>query len=163
MSVIARRVGAALALFAAAGLAAAAESGPFVFPAYRSAAEIHGRCDTLLGELERRRAALSQNRASDGLLEALDELTLASDQTLGPISFIAEVHPSKAVRDAAEVCRVAPEPFRGGCCRTRRSTGGCRRSRPPTRSTPARARNGWRCSRTPGWRSSRRSEPGPAH
>ena len=113
MSGVARRVGAALALFAVAGLAAAAESGPFAFPAYRSAAEIQGRCDALLGDLERRRAAIAQNRAPDGVLEALDELTLASDQTLGPISFIGEVHPAKAVRDAAEVCELRHERFSG--------------------------------------------------
>jgi len=113
MSGVVRRFGAALVLCAATGLAAAAESRPFIFPAYRSAAEVHGRCDAMLGELERRRAALAHQRATDGVLEALDELTLASDQPLGPISFIGEVHPAKAVRDAAEVCELRHERFSG--------------------------------------------------
>lgn len=98
----------------AAGAASfAAERAPFVFPVYRSGAEVAARCDALLRELERRRARLAREPAAAGVLAQLDDLTLASDQTLGPIAFLSEVHPAKPVRDAAEACELRYERFSG--------------------------------------------------
>lgn len=91
----------------------AAERTAFVFPVFRSAAEVAARCDALLRELERRRARLAREPAAAGVLAELDDLTLASEQTLGPIAFLSEVHPAKAVRDAAEACELRYERFSG--------------------------------------------------
>jgi thimet oligopeptidase len=83
---------------------------PYVFPAYTLAAQVNSACS---GMLSRARAA--QRRLpvvnSAALLPALDAMVRDAEDVVGPLSLLAAVHPSKALREAAETCERDHQAF----------------------------------------------------
>lgn len=102
---------AALLLASLAGLAAAAE--PFVFPSFRSAAEIRQRCDAVLADVGRQEARVAAGADSEGVLLGMDRINQTVEDRLWPLAFLANVHPDKALRDAGEACELRYEVFSG--------------------------------------------------
>jgi thimet oligopeptidase len=99
------------------GLAAAcmplAWAEPFVFPAYRSAAQIDEECQRLLADQKQTEQHLTDwpvDRAAT-LLPELDAMQRRYEDTLLPLELLAAVHPDKAFRDASEACTVAYQAF----------------------------------------------------
>ncbi len=100
------------ALCSLAGLAAAVDTGPQVFPAYRNGAEIGARCDAMLADIGAQARRLAQGPLPpDGLLAGLDRLDQTAEDTIGPIAFLANVHPLASVREAAEACELRHQVF----------------------------------------------------
>ncbi len=93
----------ALTAVSAASPAAPALPGPN-FPAYASAAEVRTRCDADLKGAGRLVQALERRKADKSWLAAYDDLTTYLEDHQGPNDFILNVHPDKAVRDAAQAC-----------------------------------------------------------
>ncbi|MFG6456251.1 M3 family metallopeptidase [Roseateles sp. BYS96W] len=89
-------------------LAGAAQAQPRLpgpnFPAYRNVADVQTRCDTGLQGAKRRVAALEKRKVDAGWLAAFDDLTVYFEDHQYPNDFVLNVHPDKAVRDAAQAC-----------------------------------------------------------
>lgn len=105
---------AALAVALPGWVVAAAPSGAVdVFPVYRSAAQIAATCDVALRDEQARarRIAAGEVEPRGSVLTALDRLAQATDDRLNPIFFLANVHPDKGVRDAAETCELRHQAF----------------------------------------------------
>lgn len=98
--------GIALALCAGAGHAQLDE-----FPRYNAAPQVVVACDRMLAALSTQAKALHRQRPDTALLVALDTLQQTSEDTLGPLSLLAAVHPSKPIRDAAEACDLRFQAF----------------------------------------------------
>ena len=98
-----------LAACAAQGAVAQA----FVFPTYRGAAQIDEECQRLLADQKQSEQRLSQLPAEQAstVLAELDAMLRRYEDTLGPLSLMAGVHPDKAVRDAADACDLAYQAF----------------------------------------------------
>jgi len=99
------------ALITLAGLlltAAAAQAQPKLpapnFPAFASVADVKTRCDTGLKGAKQRVQALEKRKVDAGWLAGLDDLTVHLEDHQGPNDFILNVHPDKAIRDAAQAC-----------------------------------------------------------
>ena len=85
----------------------------FVFPDYRSAGHVDEACQRMLADqraTEQRLAALAPERAAT-LPAELDAMLRRYEDTIGPLSLLAAVHPDKAIRDAADACEVAYQTF----------------------------------------------------
>jgi len=74
------------------------------FPTYASAADVQSRCDTGLKGARQRVAQLEKRKVDAGWLAALDDLTVHLEDHQGPNDFVLNVHPDKAIRDAAQAC-----------------------------------------------------------
>ena len=101
----------ALCIAACCGPAALAQA--FVFPEYRSAAQVGEECERLLADqkqTEQRLAGLAAEAASTVPAE-LDATLRRYEDTIGPLGLLAAVHPDKAIRDAADACEVAYQTF----------------------------------------------------
>lgn len=89
-------------------LAGAAQAQPRLpgpnFPAYRDAADVQTRCDSGLQGAKRQVAALQKRKPDAGWLAAFDDLTVYFEDQQYPNDFVLNVHPDKAVRDAAQAC-----------------------------------------------------------
>lgn len=89
-------------------LCAAAQAQPTLpapnFPAYASVADVKTRCDAGLKGAKQRVAALEKRRVDAGWLAALDDLTVYLEDHQNPNDFVLNVHPDKAIRDAAQAC-----------------------------------------------------------
>lgn len=95
-----------------AGAATPAAEGAFVFPRYAEPAQIDKRCATLMRELDVQQRRLASGEAgSSSLLIHMDRLTRTVEDTMGPLSLLANVHPSKPLRDAAEACELRYQAF----------------------------------------------------
>ena len=94
---------AALALSAAAAQAQPKLPAPN-FPAFGSAADVTKACDTGLKGAKQRVAQLQKRKVDAGWLAAYDDLTVYLEDNQGPTDFVLNVHPDKAVRDAAQAC-----------------------------------------------------------
>lgn len=92
-----------LALSAAAAQAQPPLPGPN-FPTFGSAADVQSRCDAGLKGARQRVARLETRKVDAGWLPALDDLTVYLEDHQYPNDFILNVHPDKAVRDAAQAC-----------------------------------------------------------
>lgn len=77
--------------------------GP-TFPHYASAADVKARCDAGLKGARQRVHALERRRLDGGWLAAYDDLTVYQEDQQGPNDFVLNVHPDKAIRDAAQAC-----------------------------------------------------------
>ena len=98
------------AVLAAPALQAA--EGVFRFPRDAQPADIEIRCASLLQDLKARQARLASGADSaNGLLIHMDRVTRAVEDTMGPLSLVANVHPSKPLRDAAEACELRYQAF----------------------------------------------------
>jgi thimet oligopeptidase len=95
--------GALLALSLSLAQAAPALPGPN-FPSFQSVAEVARRCDAGLKGAQQRVKALERRKIDAGWLAAYDDLAVYLEDHQGPNDFVLNVHPDKAVRDAAQAC-----------------------------------------------------------
>jgi thimet oligopeptidase len=88
--------------------AAAAQAQPKLpapnFPVYNSVADVQTRCDAGLKGAKQRVAALEKRKLDAGWLAAFDDLTTYFEDVQYPNDFVLNVHPDKAIRDAAQAC-----------------------------------------------------------
>ncbi|WP_428423836.1 M3 family metallopeptidase [Methylibium sp.] len=89
----------------------AADAGPDVFPSYGDAAAVKARCDATLREVQAQTRRIAAGTGQGGVLIELDRLGQLVDDHLGPVFFLSNVHPTKAVRDAAEACELRYQAF----------------------------------------------------
>ena len=94
---------ATLALAATAAHAQAKLPAPN-FPSFGNAAEVKARCDAGLKGARLRVGQLEKRKVDAGWLAAYDDLTVFLEDNQGPTDFVLNVHPDKAVRDAAQAC-----------------------------------------------------------
>ncbi len=94
---------AALALAAAAAQAQPRLPAPN-FPTFKSAPALQAGCDTGLKGARQRVAALEKRTVDAGWLAAFDNMTVYLEDHQAPADFVLNVHPDKAVRDAAQAC-----------------------------------------------------------
>ncbi len=87
----------------AASAAQPALAGP-PFPAFASAAALTSACDAALADVGRRVQALETLPPDGGWLAAWDDLNAAIEDASAPIGLLENVHPAKAIRDAAQAC-----------------------------------------------------------
>ena len=73
-------------------------------PNFQTAAEVAQACDAGLAGARQRVARLERRKADAGWLAAYDDLTVYFEDRQYPIDFLLNVHPDKAVRDAAQAC-----------------------------------------------------------
>ncbi len=83
--------------------AAAQLPGP-AFPQYSTTAQIQADCDKGLAGAQKQVSALEQHAPDAGWLRAYDELNAYIEDVANPIDFLNNVHPDKAIRDAAQAC-----------------------------------------------------------
>lgn len=95
--------GALFALSLSLAQAAPTLPGPN-FPSFQSVAEVARRCDAGLKGAQQRVKALERRKIDAGWLAAYDDLAVYLEDTQGPNDFVLNVHPDKAVRDAAQAC-----------------------------------------------------------
>lgn len=105
------RLSSCVALFGVSGWSAAADTAPYVFPSYRDGAAVKARCDRTLREIEAQARRIAAGRGPDGVLIEIDRLGQTVDDSLSPVFFLANVHPDKPVRDAAEACELRYQAF----------------------------------------------------
>nr|WP_316638752.1 M3 family metallopeptidase [uncultured Roseateles sp.] len=77
--------------------------GP-AFPQFKSEAEIKAACESGLKGADQRVKTLEKRVVDKGWLAALDDLYAYQEDVQNPIEFVLNVHPDKAVRDAAQAC-----------------------------------------------------------
>ena len=87
----------------ACSVLAAAPPGP-AFPLFASASALAAACESGLGEVATLVGKLEKHPADAGWLAAWDDLNAAIEDRATPVSFIENVHPDPAVRDAAQAC-----------------------------------------------------------
>lgn len=113
----ARLVRARLGCWAAIGsiacapaVAAIALPGP-AFPVFRDAPALAAHCDRGLAQARAALARLERRRADAGWLAAYDDLNALIEDASGPVSLLANVHPERTLRDAAEACELRWQDF----------------------------------------------------
>lgn len=74
------------------------------FPTPAAVADVQSRCDAGLKGAGQRVAKLEKRKVDAGWLAALDDLTVYLEDHQGPNDFVLNVHPDKAIRDAAQAC-----------------------------------------------------------
>ncbi len=77
--------------------------GP-AFPSFAVPAQVQVACDRGLEGARQRVVALQKRSPADGWLAAYDDLYAYIEESANPIDFLTNVHPNKAVRDAAQAC-----------------------------------------------------------
>jgi len=97
---------------AAGGMAARAATlpGP-AFPTFQSAAALQTHCDNGLTRAKAALRGLERHPASDLWLAAYDDLNALLEDWAGPIYLLSNVHPDKAIRDAADACELRWQDF----------------------------------------------------
>ena len=87
------------------GPAAAASTlpGP-AFPRFANAAALTSACDSALADAGRRVKAFEKHAADSRWLPAWDDLNAWLEDVSAPIDLLENVHPDKAIRDAAQAC-----------------------------------------------------------
>ena len=93
----------ALALPVAQAAAPAAVARP-AGPLYNSAAELTKGCDAAIANTRRHMALMEKKQGDRGFFNEWNQLQIVIDNVLGAVYLMGEVHPDKAVRDAAEPC-----------------------------------------------------------
>jgi thimet oligopeptidase len=101
---------AAATLCAQAAPASATLPGP-VFPTFHSASDVDKLCDAGLAGAKQRLRVLEKRHADGGWLRAYDEFSGWTEDAADPIDFVVNVHPDKAVRDAAQACSLRWSQF----------------------------------------------------
>lgn len=74
------------------------------FPTPASVADVRSRCDTGLKGAAKLVTQLEKRKVDAGWLAALDDLTVYLEDHQAPNDFVLNVHPDKAIRDAAQAC-----------------------------------------------------------
>jgi thimet oligopeptidase len=104
-------IGAALlAARAPLAFAAGALPGP-AFPSFDSAAALASYCERRLERAKAGLQKLEKHPADARWLVAYDDLNAALEDSAGPIYLLSNVHPDKAMRDAADACEVRWQDF----------------------------------------------------
>jgi thimet oligopeptidase len=98
---------------AQSGGAAAVLPGP-AFPQFKSAAQVKSACDAGLAGAKKRLAALERRKLDTGWLAAYDDYYTYQEDVQYPIEFVLNVHPDKAVREAAQACAMAWSEYNTG-------------------------------------------------
>ncbi|HVO06454.1 MAG TPA: M3 family metallopeptidase [Burkholderiaceae bacterium] len=96
-----------------AGRAVAATAslpGP-AFPNFQSPDALQAHCDRGLGQAHAGLRALERHRVDPGWFAAYDELNAMLEDLAGPVYLLSNVHPDKAIRDAAEACELRWQDF----------------------------------------------------
>lgn len=103
---------ACLSLFCAAPFAAPAVSlpGP-AFPAFADKAAVDAHCDRGLATAARQLRALERRAPGPGWVAAADDLNASIEDLSSPVLFVLNVHPDKAIRDAAQACELRWQDF----------------------------------------------------
>ena len=101
-----------LALAATSGLAASPTSipGP-AFPHFDTPAALEASCTRDLRRADTALKRLVRVRGGPQWLAAYDDLNARLEDMSSPISFLSNVHPDKAVRDASEACELRWQDF----------------------------------------------------
>ena len=100
-----------LASVAAVGAAAqAAWPGP-AFPPFEQPADIQARCDQDLRQIRSALTVLEKQPGDAAWLAAYDAFNAQLEDLYGPVAFVSNVHPDRAVRDAAEACDLRWQAF----------------------------------------------------
>jgi thimet oligopeptidase len=102
-SVPSRAAALALGIVTGAAVAASGPAGPG-FPVFAGATALGAACDAGLGEIAELVGRLEKRPADARWLAAWDDLNAAIEDRSGPVSFLENVHPDPAVRDAAQAC-----------------------------------------------------------
>jgi thimet oligopeptidase len=84
--------------------------GP-AMPSFRSAAKATEACKAGLMRAKAKVAELEKRPADATWLDAFDSLNDLTEDLYHPISFLANVHPDKALRDAAQACDLEWQDF----------------------------------------------------
>lgn len=100
----------AATLSVAATAAAPSLPGP-AFPAFHNADEVKSACDKGLAGARDRVAKLERHAPGKGWLRSYDELNAYMEDAGNPVDFVVNVHPDKAVRDAAQACSLRWSEF----------------------------------------------------
>jgi len=74
------------------------------FPSYAGVSDVQTRCDAGLKGAKQLVQSLEKRKIDKGWLAAFDDLTVYLEDHQNPNDFILNVHPDKAVRDAAQEC-----------------------------------------------------------
>lgn len=94
----------------AAAHAAPALPGP-AFPSFTDAAGVVAVCEQGLAQAARKLAWLERQPANARWVAAADDLYGLIEDVSGPVTFVVNVHPDKAVRDAAQACELRWQDF----------------------------------------------------
>jgi len=84
--------------------------GP-AFPSFQSAAAVAAYCDSGLARANGALKKLEQQPPNAAWLAAYDDLDALLEDLAGPIYLLSNVHPDKAVRDAADACELRWQDF----------------------------------------------------
>jgi len=84
--------------------------GP-AFPNFNTPAQVRAACDKGLAGANRRLKALEKRAPDAGWLAASDDLSAHVEDASYPIGFLTNVHPDKAVREAAQACELRWQDF----------------------------------------------------
>ncbi|MFG5408414.1 M3 family metallopeptidase [Piscinibacter sakaiensis] len=87
-------------------------------------------CDRGLAAAGRQLQVLERRRADAGWIAAMDDLNVTIEDASGPVSFIVNVHPDKAVREAAQACELRWQDFLSTLGQNRRLYDAARRVKP---------------------------------
>ncbi|MDN3545407.1 MAG: M3 family metallopeptidase [Roseateles asaccharophilus] len=77
---------------------------PAALPIYQSAPAVKAACDKGLLAAQQRLKALERRKVDASWLAAFDDFYAFQEDTQYPLDFMLHVHPSKAVREAAQAC-----------------------------------------------------------
>ncbi|MCW7537804.1 Zn-dependent oligopeptidase [Aquabacterium sp. A7-Y] len=81
------------------------------FPQFASAEDLGRACDAGLARLREQEQALARMAPGTAMLTALDDLHVAGEDAAGAIYLLLNVHPDKALRDAAQDCSLKWQDF----------------------------------------------------
>jgi thimet oligopeptidase len=119
-----------LALAATALQAAAPQAPGPAFPQYASPAALKSACDSGLASATAQQRQLERRPADSGWLAAQDAFNARLENLANPITFIAHVHPDKALRDASEACELRWNDFFSSLAQSERLYQAAKRLRP---------------------------------
>ncbi|AKJ28676.1 peptidase [Caldimonas brevitalea] len=81
------------------------------FPRYETPQQVAQACQEGLQRLRGIESELAKGSGGDDVLTGLDNLQAAGEDASGPIYLLVNVHPDKAVRDAAQACTLQWQDF----------------------------------------------------
>ena len=107
------------ATLAAAMAGAAAQASPAAltelpgpaFPNYADAAQLTQACDAGLKSVRTQLKRLELHATDGRWLAAYDDLNASIEDASGPVDLLVNVHPDKAIRDAAQACTLRWQDF----------------------------------------------------
>ena len=102
-------------MLAAVGLfspgAHGADAGPFVFPSHRHAGDVKTACDAVMADLGAQERRVAAGQGGGNVLLGMERLNQTAEDRVYVLAFLANVHPDKGLRDAAEACELRYQAF----------------------------------------------------